>query len=68
MSEPIVSIDYILAEAQKAAQVYSDVNAACPYPFYTGAGKAFKKEFTRVRLAMFMAENAANAQRPKERA
>lgn len=45
MSEPIVSIEKIEREAQAAALIYSDVNAACPYPFGTAAATEFKRAF-----------------------
>lgn len=58
MTETIVSIERIKAEAQRAAQQFTDVNDACPYPFYSDAGRAFKAEFTKQRLAQFAAANA----------
>lgn len=59
MTEPIVSIDAIKKQAAAAAQQYTNVNDACPYPFYTDAGRTFKQEFTRVRLQIFAAKNAS---------
>ena len=59
MPESIQSIDRIKAEAQRAAQQYTDVNDACPYPFYSDAGRIFKAEFTKQRLAMFAAQKSA---------
>ena len=58
MTEPIVSIDEVKQEAAQAATRYTDVNDACPYPFYSEAGRLFKKEFIRVRLAIFAADHA----------
>jgi hypothetical protein len=59
MTEPVVSIDSVKQEAAAAAQRYTNVNDACPYPFYSEAGRLFKQEFSRVRLAIFTAENNA---------
>lgn len=50
MNEPIVSIDEIERQAQEAAALYSNVNDACPYSFYTAAGRAFKRAFVAERL------------------
>lgn len=47
-------------EAAQAAQVYSDINDACPYPWRSLEGRAFKAEFIRLRLQMFAA-----SQKPK---
>lgn len=49
MTEPIVSIDVVKTQAREAAATYSNVNDACPYPFGSAAGKAFKEEFNWVR-------------------
>lgn len=51
MSEPIVSITQVKEQARQAAEQYSDVNDACPYPFYTQAGQMFKQFFERARIA-----------------
>lgn len=51
MSEPIVSIARIEQQAREAAAKYNNINDACPYPFYSPAGRAFKAEFMRARLA-----------------
>lgn len=32
-------------EARRAAAQYTDVNAACPYPFDTAAGRIFREAF-----------------------
>ena len=58
MTEPVVSIDLVKQQAADAALVYTDINEACPYPFYSEAGRLFKKEFGRVRLAIFAAQHA----------
>jgi hypothetical protein len=52
MTENVLSIDRIKTEAAKAAQVYDCVNDACPYSFYSEAGRVFKTEFQRARMAM----------------
>jgi len=52
MSEPIISIAAIQKQAQDAARQYTDVNAACPYPFSSAAGQAFKAEFLAAREAL----------------
>ena len=49
MTEPIVSLDVIKTQAREAAAKYTQVNDACPYPFGTAAGQAFKEEFNWVR-------------------
>lgn len=49
MIEPIVSLDTIKTQAREAAAKYANVNDACPYPFGTAAGRAFKEEFLWVR-------------------
>ena len=46
-------------EAAQAAQVYSDINDACRYPWRSLEGRAFKAEFTRLRLQMFADSQAA---------
>jgi hypothetical protein len=51
MTEPIVSRARIEREATAAAQKFSDVNTACPYPFDTEAGRMFKEEFNKARGA-----------------
>ena len=52
MPEQIKPIAVIKAEAERAAQVYSDVNDACPYPFFSDAGHAFKAAFCAARAAL----------------
>ena len=43
---PIARVEH---EAQQAARQYNSVNAACPYPFDTDAGKLFKQFFLQAR-------------------
>lgn len=43
--DPIISISRIEREANQAATLYTDINAACPYPFDTNAGRLFKEFF-----------------------
>lgn len=43
--EPIISIARLEREANQAATRYTDIDAACPYPFDTNAGKLFKEFF-----------------------
>jgi hypothetical protein len=50
--EPIIPIEQIRREAAEAARSYSDVNAACPYPFTTEAGRLFRQEFMAMRGAL----------------
>ncbi|MDH6185512.1 hypothetical protein [Polaromonas sp. CG_23.6] len=47
--ETIIPISRIEREANAAALQYSDINAACPYPFDTGAGRLFKEFFLLAR-------------------
>jgi hypothetical protein len=49
MSEAIVNLEAIKAQAREAAGKFTNVNDACPYPFGTAAGQAFKEEFNWVR-------------------
>ena len=58
MTEPIVSIDRIKAQALAAARIYTTVNDACPYPFGTQAGKLFKEEFLWARTAVLAVDKA----------
>ena len=41
MTEPIVSIERIEQQAKEAAAKYEHINEACPYSFYTEAGRTF---------------------------
>jgi len=52
MTEPIVSLDIIKTQAREAAAKFTDVNDACPYPFASAAGRAFKEEFNWVRSVL----------------
>jgi hypothetical protein len=52
MPEPVIPLARIQREAREAAQQYSDVNDACPYPFGTDAGHAFKAEFLAARQSL----------------
>lgn len=52
MNDPIISVDTIQAEARAAAAIYSDINAACPYPFGTAAANHFKQAFNQARQAL----------------
>lgn len=63
MSEPIISRDRITHEARAAAFKYDDVNHACPYSFYTDAGKLFKAEFTRARAELAASGNSTITQK-----
>lgn len=45
MTEQIIPIATIQREAKLAAQKYSDINDACPYPFGTDAAHHFKAAF-----------------------
>lgn len=45
----VVPVEQIKREAQEAAQRYSDVNDACPYPFHSDAGHAFSAFFNEAR-------------------
>lgn len=43
--EPIIPIARIEREAIAAAQQHACINAACPYPFGSAAGRLFKQLF-----------------------
>ncbi len=43
--DPIVSIESIAKQANAAAEKFTNVNDACPYPFGTEAGRTFKRIF-----------------------
>lgn len=58
MPEPIISIQQIEAEARKAATEYDNVNDACPYSFYTEAGRTFRHAFQTERLKALKAQHA----------
>jgi len=57
MPEPIVSLEKIEAQAKAAAQIYDHIDLACPYSFYTAAGRAFKAAFQKERMAIAKAAN-----------
>lgn len=59
MPHEIISIARIEREAKAAAAQYSDINAACPYPFASEAGKAFKAVFLAARTEIDNAPEAA---------
>lgn len=52
MSHPVISLARIRREAEAAALKHADVNDACPYPFGSDAGHAFKQIFMAARAAM----------------
>jgi hypothetical protein len=52
MPHEFASLGRIEREAKTAAKTYSDVNDACPYPFSSDAGKAFKAAFLKAREAI----------------
>jgi hypothetical protein len=52
MDHNIIPISRIEREAQQAAEQYDCVNAACPYPFGTHAGRLFKEFFLLARENM----------------
>jgi hypothetical protein len=47
-----IPLERVQAEARDAALQYADINDACPYPFQSDAGHAFKAEFRRARAAL----------------
>lgn len=66
MPHEIISLGRIEREAKAAAKQYSDINDACPYPFASAAGKAFKADFAAARAAIdAQASTAAAAKPPK---
>lgn len=66
MPHEIISLNRIEREAKAAAKQYSDINDACPYPFASAAGKAFKAAFAAARAAIdAQASTAAAAKPPK---
>ena len=46
----VISIARIQEEARAAAQRYTHMNDACPYPFETLAATLFRQEFIAQRL------------------
>jgi hypothetical protein len=49
------TIDRIKREAREAAARYTDINAACPYPFASEEGRVFRDEFNAHRAALGVA-------------
>ncbi|KQM68799.1 hypothetical protein [Xylophilus sp. Leaf220] len=47
--DEVIPLARIQREAQAAATRYSDLNAACPYPFGSDAAHAFCAEFNQAR-------------------
>ena len=45
INHTILSIDRIEADARRAAGIYKDVNAACPYPFDSTEGRIYREAF-----------------------
>ena len=67
MTEPIVSIARIEQQAQEAAALYENVNDACPYSFYTEAGRTFKRAFTAARLQRSLVANSKKPTKPSKK-
>jgi hypothetical protein len=65
MNVNIVSLSRIEREATLAAQLHVDVNYACPYPFHTGAGCAFRTAFLAERNRLLMQAAGAPEPQPK---
>jgi hypothetical protein len=53
--EQVIPLDQVQREAREAAKEYADVNAACPYPFDSDAGHAFRAEFNAMRASLSVA-------------
>jgi hypothetical protein len=53
----LISIESIRREARQAARHHRDLNAACPYPFGSDAGHAFRAEFMASRLEIELAQD-----------
>ena len=47
INHTILSIDRIEADATRAAGIYKDVNAACPYPFDSTEGHIYRNAFLK---------------------
>jgi len=58
VSGPVVSIAHIQREAATAAQTYTCINAACPYPFHSDAAHVFKEAFFAERKVIEAARQA----------
>jgi hypothetical protein len=54
MPHEVLPIEAIQAKARSDAAIYEHVNDACPYSFYTEAGRVYKAAFQKERLAMSM--------------
>ena len=54
MPHQVLPIEAIEAKARADAAIYDNVNDACPYSFYTEAGRIYKTAFQKERLAMAM--------------
>jgi hypothetical protein len=54
MPHQVLPIAAIEAKARTDAAIYDNVNDACPYSFYTEAGRVYKAAFQKERLAMSM--------------
>ncbi|ARV17505.1 hypothetical protein AEP_00545 [Curvibacter sp. AEP1-3] len=54
MPHQVLPIAAIEAKARTDAATYDNVNDACPYSFYTEAGRVYKAAFQKERLAMSM--------------
>lgn|GEM_PF-6846899 len=48
----VISLERLKREATTAAQTYTSVNCACPYPFQSEAAHAFKAFFLEARRAI----------------
>jgi hypothetical protein len=57
--QEIIAIERIEREARAAAVRYADLFDACPYPFHTDAGRAFRLCFLRARVEIEDARRAA---------
>ena len=69
MTEPIVSLTAIKAQAREAALQYDCINAACPYPFASAAGQEFKQQFLKAKQeeAMYQALHSQPAMQERGR-
>lgn len=54
MTHQVSAIEAIEAKARNDAAIYDNVNDACPYSFYTEAGRVYKTAFQKARLVMAM--------------
>lgn len=59
--ETVIPIARIEAEAAEAARLYSDINAACPYPWHTDAAHQFKAFFYQARQQLQAGASAPEA-------